>query len=120
MGNNTCILSISRCVCVCVVARGTSPNIPRNGQINQYSQNSSEPPPPYPIIATNVTNLIQNRQSPTQSNTTSTTGSSSNYDAHNYTGHYDSHMNFCKLKLMKTTAVPQINQRILMLFFPFP
>lgn len=78
-------------------ARGTSPNIPRNGQINQYNQNSSDPPPPYPIIATNVTNLIQNRQSPTQSNTNSNAGSSTNYEAHSFGGHFDGHMNYCKL-----------------------
>lgn len=89
----------------CLVARGTSPNIPRNGQLNQFNQNSSEPPPPYPIIAANVTNLIQNRQSPTQSNTTSTTGSSSNYDGHTFTGHYDSHMNYCKFR-SNTTKWP--------------
>lgn len=77
-----------------IPARGTSPVVPQNGTdkchlkmprkphnsvdnplawrfspaSDQQDQNSNEPPPPYPIIATGVTNYspsIPNRQSPT-------------------------------------------------------
>lgn len=80
---------------IVIPARGTSPVVPQNGTdkchlvkmprkphtsvdnplawrfspaSDQQDQNSNEPPPPYPIIATAVTNYspsIPNRQSPT-------------------------------------------------------